>query len=172
MQFGSFIRKELNHCPILPYTSINLPILIYSCYQLSIAIRDSQTMLFKLVLPNVTDMIALWTLSQAWYSNMTHSKRHLNYLTCSFRNCPPNCPTCREPLDTPAKLPCGHMLCAMCARQNEKCPADECDQNIPEKYEYKPEDDDSLEWVFVRDMSLVHVILNSNSNEKNHWHHS
>ena len=64
-----------------------------------------------------------------------------------FQNCPTNCPACREPLDAPAKLPCTHVLCAMCARQNETCPTDNCDQKIPSGFDYKPEEDTDIEYV-------------------------
>ena len=72
-----------------------------------------------------------------------------NFIVYFFRNCPTNCPACREPLDAPAKLPCTHVLCAICARQNETCPTDNCDQKIPSGFDYKPEEDADIEYVFT-----------------------
>lgn len=65
---------------------------------------------------------------------------HLYFIILS--NCPAECPACGKPLDSPAKLPCGHLLCDVCSKQNETCPAPECDAVIPKGYNYDPRTDD------------------------------
>ena len=58
-----------------------------------------------------------------------------------FSDCPTRCPICERPLDSPVRLPCGHMLCDMCVTEILMCSQNNCDFQIPHDYKYQPEQD-------------------------------
>ena len=58
-----------------------------------------------------------------------------------FSKCPRACPVCTQPLHSPVRLPCRHMICDTCVSEVKLCPDGGCDGQIPEGFIYNPADD-------------------------------
>ena len=63
------------------------------------------------------------------------------YIPVSFSKCPRTCPVCAQPLHSPVRLPCRHMICDTCVSEVKLCPDGGCDGQIPEGFIYNPADD-------------------------------
>lgn len=58
-----------------------------------------------------------------------------------YSECPDKCSSCKNSLDSPAKLPCGHFVCDVCVKEMTVCKEDDCNVDIPENYDYDPSQD-------------------------------
>ena len=63
------------------------------------------------------------------------------YVLVSFSKCPIACPVCLNPLSSPVRLPCRHVICDTCVYEVDLCPKEGCDGEIPEGFIYNPADD-------------------------------